>query len=127
MIPPRRPHAVILARAGCRRHCVQWSRCAALCLRCAHAYLFVKFFSDAFLFADAADERFLVACESTASSERRWPVLAFNAGMVATNGLDAELRALEASSQQRTVVLAGAEGEGGQAEGRARAEASTRA
>lgn len=67
---------------------------------------FVQFFSDLFLFSDKADEAFLEACASTARPERRWPVLAFNAGMVATNGLDVELRALE----QPTVVLYGTQG-----------------
>ena len=43
---------------------------------------FVRLFSDAFLFAGAADERFLAECAAEAVPERRWPVLAFNAGLV---------------------------------------------
>ena len=67
---------------------------------------FVKFFSDSFLFADQADEAFLEACGATARPERRWPVIAFNAGLVASRGYAEELRSLP----QPTLVLCGASG-----------------
>lgn len=71
----------------------------ALCAR-----PFVRFFSDRFLFADAADERFVDACVAKASPLRRWPVIAFNAGLVGQCGLADELTTL----RQPTLVLAGA-------------------
>ena len=67
---------------------------------------FVQFFSDAFLFAGKADEAFLDACLATARPERRWPVIAFNAGLVASRGYATELRSLP----QPTLVLSGASG-----------------
>ena len=71
---------------------------SALCSR-----PFVRFFSDAFLFARSADEDFLDACGKEASAQRRWPVIAFNAGLVGMRPLHDQLRALS----QPTLVLAG--------------------
>ena len=82
----------------------------ALCAR-----PFVRFFSRRFLFAAAAgadddasaDEslnRFVDACCAEAAPERRWPVLAFNAGLVGQRGLGDELSSLRTP----TLVLAGA-------------------
>lgn len=70
----------------------------ALCAR-----PFVRFFSDQFLFAEAADARFVDACCEFARPSRRWPVLAFNAGLMGQRGLGDELRRL----RQPTLVLAG--------------------
>ena len=50
---------------------------ATLCAR-----PFVRFFSDLFLFAGAADPPFLEACGGEATPERKWPIIAFNAGLV---------------------------------------------
>ena len=74
----------------------------ALCAR-----FFVKFFSDLFLFAEGgADDKFLDACCVEAVPEKRYPIIAFNAGLVLQRGLYAELTAL----QQPALVLAGESG-----------------
>jgi len=80
-----------------------------LCYRTLCARPFVRFFSAAFLFADTANtefDRFLEACLAQARPERRWPVIAFNAGLVGLRGLEAELTSLP----QPTLVLAGESG-----------------
>ena len=81
----------------------------ALCAR-----PFVRFFSSRFLFAAAAPDgdasaaerldRFVDACCAEAAPERRWPVLAFNSGLVGQGGLGEELESLRTP----TLVLAGA-------------------
>jgi pimeloyl-ACP methyl ester carboxylesterase len=66
--------------------------------------LFVEFFSNLFLFADRADERWLRRCEEGATPlAARWPVFAFNSGLVGLAPLGHELRALS----QPLLVLSG--------------------
>ena len=62
-----------------------------------------RFFSDRFLFASSADDRFLDACEAETGFEYRWPVLAFNAGLVGMTPLREEMAAL----RQPVLVLFG--------------------
>ena len=64
---------------------------------------FIRFFSDQFLFQNPSDERFLDACEDETEAAKRWPVLAFNAGLVSVTGLAEELRTL----RQPALVLGG--------------------
>lgn len=82
------------------------SQFGTACYRAISSRPVVRFFSDAFLFADKADDTFIEACCATTTPERRWPVIAFNAGMVRQKGLEAELLELP----QPTLVLIGEDG-----------------
>ena len=68
---------------------------------------FVKFFSDLFLFAGAADPKWLDDACAGATPDARYPVFAFNAGLVIAKGFVGELAALD---QRRLpmLVLSGA-------------------
>lgn len=62
-------------------------------------------FSNLFLFSGAADESWLGECDACATADARWPVFAFNAGLVGCDPLREELRRLE----QPVMVLSGAD------------------
>ncbi|KAJ8602933.1 hypothetical protein CTAYLR_001507 [Chrysophaeum taylorii] len=65
---------------------------------------FVRFFSNLFLFANKADERWIESCCDEAKQiEKQWPVFAFNAGIVNARGLYDDLVELK----QRTLILEG--------------------
>ena len=55
---------------------------------------FVRFFSDLFLFDANCDDEWLRRCVGGATLAARWPVFAFNSGLVGATGRDAELRSL---------------------------------
>ena len=79
----------------------------ALSYRLLRTRAFVEFFSNLFLFdkeLGAADERWLREACDGATLEARWPVLAFNAGLVGCAGLETQLRSLT----QPLLVLSGA-------------------
>ena len=78
------------------------------------------FFSNLFLFDGEADSRWLKECTDGATLEARWPVFAFNSGLIGARGLEDELRSLRApllvlsgSADKRVARRSGyAEGEG---------------
>lgn len=85
--------------------------------RALSSRFFIDFFSRQFLFAPAEgankDEskeqlftRFIDACCEETSASKRWPVLAFNAGLVGVRGLREELSLLA----QPSLVLCGNDG-----------------
>ena len=64
---------------------------------------FVAFFSDLFLFEEDADPAWLDAACAGATAEARWPVFAFNAGLLQAREYTDQLLALS----QPTLVLSG--------------------
>ena len=81
------------------------SALGTLAYRALCARPFVQLFSSVFLYGEERDDfqGFVDACCENARPERRWPVIAFNAGMVGQRGLEDELLSL----QQPTLVLIG--------------------
>ena len=74
----------------------------ALSYRLLRTRAFVEFFSNLFLFdkeLGAADERWLREACDGATLEARWPVLAFNAGLVGCAGLETQLRSCAAAAR----------------------------
>lgn len=86
---------------------------------------FVKFFSNLFLFAGgSADEQWLQAACQGATEEAKWPVFAFNAGLVIAKGFDDEIQAISERGQPILVISGSEDGRTGKREASAASLAS---
>ena len=69
---------------------------------------FVSFFSNLFLFRDRADEEFVQRACRGATIEARWPVFAFNSGLVIAKGFADEIETI-AGEGLKVMILSGSD------------------